>query len=231
MNPEDFQLILLPGSNPPEEYKSHYESAYACWRKNWEHAFKMEMGSEAWLSSDQFTRQDEILALFYQGQAVGVSCFRRVDFGLTSSKHDSYFEHWPETAIHALTRRGKRVLVISQFAIDMAFRKTFQGTSLRDLLIGLSQARFSSDTWCETGATALRIQKHMEEAVYKVGATPLVRNMPYILNQTVDLVAYFHGEVHPSSVPGIAELVSEIFPRTIALVHPIQLQSEVAHVA
>lgn len=231
MDPRDFQLYLLPGTNPPAGFQSFYEKAYLCWRNNWEHAFKMEMGSDAWLSSDQFTRQDEILALFYQGECVGVSCFRRVDFNLNSSRHDSYFEHWPETAMHSLLKHGKRVLVISQFAIDQDYRKSFQGVSLRDLLIGLSQARFSSDEWCETGATALRIQKHMEEAVYKVGATPLVRNMPYILNQTVDLVGYFHGSVYASTVPGISELVDVIFPKTIALVYPIIERREVSNVA
>src|SRR5438067_2503694 len=132
---KDFELILLPGKKCPAAYLSYYEKAYHCWKETWETAFKHEMNHEQKLFSDPFTRQDEILAVFYKGICMGVTFFRWVDFSIESTLHDSYFEHWPSAALDALRRDGDRIVIISQFTLNLKTPKSLEGISARDLLI------------------------------------------------------------------------------------------------
>jgi hypothetical protein len=231
LNANDLEIILLPGKNPPKQFLAKYNQAYLCWRQTWEHAFKLEMNHHEVFFSDNFTRQDEVLALFYKGECVGLTFFRGVNFAEKGTCQDSYFEYWPETSVHALCKHGKRIYVISQFTIHMDYRKNYFDLSLRDLLVGLCYERFVNTDY-DAGATAVRVQKHMEQAVSKVGATTLASNMPYDFDQKVDLISYFHDKIHESTVPGIAELVNQIYPKTISLVLPLTLRKkEVARVA
>lgn len=217
----ELQLFLLPGKCPPKEHLETYLKAYHCWREVWEDAYKKELHVDKFLSSDDFTRQDEILALFHKGECTGMIFLKWVEAGEDPVIHDSYFKVWPEIAFRQLCSRGPNVIVSSQFTVHFKYRKNSSQIPWKDLLMGLVMERFRhSDQDAMTGT--MRLQKNMGEATYRGGAVPLVRNVAYSSEEDrVDLVAAFQDTVTDSQVSGIPELVNIIFPKTIALVNPI----------
>lgn len=219
-NQTDIELILLPGRCAPPELHEKYNKAYQCWRETWL-SYQGEMKQEQHLHSDGFTRQEEIMAIFYKEECVALIFCRHVDFTEAPTIHDSYFEVWPELALRKLRKDGEKILVFSQFTLNSKFRKAYLGLSWKDLLVGLCYERFIRSD-CDAGATAARVQKHMEEAVYKVNGTPLFKNLPYHETQSVDLVGFYHKTVCPSTVPGIATLSEALFDKATISVETVK---------
>lgn len=217
----ELQLILLPGKCPPQEYLEYYLKAYHCWREVWEDAYKKELHQDKFLVSDDFTRQDEILALFHKGECTGMIFLKYVEATEDPVIQDSYFKVWPEIAFRKLCSQGPKVIVSSQFTVHFKYRKNNSGIPWKDLLMALIMERFRhSDQHAMTGT--MRLVKNMGETTYKGGAVPLVRNIAYSSEEDrVDLVAAFQDTVTDYQSPGIPELVNIIFPRAIALVRPI----------
>jgi hypothetical protein len=222
INYKDIELIILPGRRPPENYRPQHNQAYKCWRETWV-GYQQEMNQDLLLHSDSFSRQDEVMAIFYQGECAALIFCREVNFNEDATIHDSYFDVWPEIAIHKLCKQGSKILVFSQFTLQSKFRKSYLGLSWKDLLVGLCYERFIRSE-CHAGATAARVQKQMEEAVYKVNGTPIVKNLPFHKTQSVDLVGFYHDQVCPSLVPGIADLSDVVFKNAISLVDTFDLQ-------
>lgn len=220
MNFDDITLVLLPGQNPKAALLHKYNKAYNCWRETWL-SYQTEMKQDKLLHSDAFTRQEEIMAIFYKDECAALIFCRHVDFNQDATIHDSYFEVWPEIAIHRLCKEGKRILVFSQFTLNPKYRKNYLGLSWKDLLVGLCYERFVRSD-CDAGATAARVQKHMEEAVYKVNGTTLFKNLPFHETQSVDLVGFYHDTVCSSVVPGIGPLAEAIFDNASISVNTVK---------
>lgn len=221
----ELQVILLPGKCPPKQHLDTYLKAYNCWREVWEETYKKELKLNKYLTSDDFTRQDEILALFHKGECTALVFFKWVDSSEDPVAHDSYFKVWPELALRKLSSRGPRILVCSQFTVHSKYRRN-SSVSWKDLLIGLLVERFRfSDCDAMTGVT--RLQRNMGEATYRSGAEPLMKGIPFTAeDDLVDLVGFFHDKIIDSPVPGIHELVAQIFPKVIALVKPVIKHSD-----
>jgi hypothetical protein len=77
--------------------------AYELWRNGWGATLRDIAGIER-IHSDEFTRQDEIIAMFRAGVCIAVSSLRWMDLSLPMAREDSYFEHWPEWALARLER-------------------------------------------------------------------------------------------------------------------------------
>jgi hypothetical protein len=230
MNPEDLELVLLPGRHAPPSHREQYHLAYACWRDVWQEAYQKEMDVDKELMSDDFTRQDEVMALFYEKECAAVVFFKWVDFNETPTWQDSYFKSWPEIALQGLCRHGRKILISSQFTLNFKFRKNYLNFPWKDLLVALGIERFIHSD-CDAMTGTMRLQKNMGEATYRSGGTPLCRNVDYGMGQTADLVGFFHGEVRDSIVPGIPEIVHVIFPKVTALVKPVIKHQEVSRAA
>lgn len=235
ININDLELIFLPGRFPPKEYLDKYHKAYHCWRSVWEHAYQVELHNLEDMPSDSFTRQDEVLSLFYKGQCAGVTFFKWIDAAEEPVVEDSYFKRWPEIAFRKLCTQGKNIVISSYFTLHFDYRKNFMGLPWKDLLMGLIAKRFVV-SGCDAMAGTTRLAKNVGEVAYRTGASPLIKNMPFASEEDkVDLVAWFQGKVGDSVVPGVAALVDQIYAeRTVALVkpfHPITTVREVKRVA
>ena len=176
---------------------------------------------EKFLTSDEFTRQDEVLALFHKGECSALCFFEWVDASEGPVRHNPNFEPWPEVAFSMLCDQGSRLLVCSQFTVQSDYRNNSSDIPWKDLVMALLVERFRhSERDAMTGA--MRLTKNMGEATYRTGAVPLVKGMTYSgENDPVDLVAFYQDKVTDSAVSGIPELVKMIFPKTIALAKPI----------
>jgi hypothetical protein len=61
-----------------------------------------ELDGVTHISSDEFTRQDQVCALFSAGRALSLVCLRGVDLASSAGRADSYFQLWPPGALQQL---------------------------------------------------------------------------------------------------------------------------------
>jgi hypothetical protein len=187
--------------------------AYACWREVWFEAL-VELDGIEHLYSDEFTRQDEIAALFYGGVCVGLTGCRFVDISSALARDDSYFKVWPKSALDALAADGAHVCIGNNMTVRREWRGRIGGISIKRVLMMLSIQRFLA-SGAHALAGTMRIGRAMDRLVYDLGFQPIVRGVVHH-GVEVDLVGYFRT-VQPSLPPPKLdfrteyELASELF--------------------
>lgn len=202
---ESLQLVVLPGVNPSQKMRTYYDLAYAHWENIWEKTLREVDGANAFFS-DNFTRQDEVYALFIDLQCVAMVCHRFVDLGRKSNRKDSYFQAWPEETLDKLVQYGNRVLIGSQISVDPNYRGRHQGISLKDLVSGISMWRMRQMDIDALPGT-MRADKNMQQFLYEAGAVPLQKGVTFH-GLPADLVA-FHPQVMPVNLPAPTEQLIE----------------------
>jgi hypothetical protein len=174
--------LLHPAALGPDR-----DLAYATWRRVWSETFDVLDGVRG-LFSDDFTRQDEIGALFHDGECVGMTAFRWVDLAHTPAQEDSYFKPWPPHARSALLGLGRRVCIGSYLTVEQAWRGPCGPLSVKELLLAMAVERFlASDA--DVMAGTLRADRGMNGLGYRLGARPLACDVPHH-GVGVDLVAF-----------------------------------------
>jgi hypothetical protein len=220
LNINEIRLFLLPSRNPPKDYQREYEKAYCCWKEVWEKAFK-EMNQMKPLYSDNFTRQDEIMAFFYKDICAGIITLRWYDFGNQADRDDSYFQVYPESAIKKICCGGYRIMVSSNFAINSDFRKSAYGISWKDLMTAILVKRFKASN-CDALTGTGRINKGIEKASYRMGAVPICLDIPYVIDgERIDIVAWYQDAINTCEDERISIIGEEVFERAIRLAMPV----------
>jgi hypothetical protein len=162
--------------------------AYRVWSEVWSQTFRDQDGLLN-LVSDQFTRQDEVGAIFHGYECVGLSCFRWVDLSLPMTFGDSYFEHWPPTARDAALRQGTRICIGNQITIAKEWRNA-KGGSLSAIVTAMCIERFvRSDADAILGT--MRDDRGMTALTEALGAEVLGHTEMH--GGPVTLVAVFRG--------------------------------------
>jgi hypothetical protein len=162
--------------------------AYRVWSDVWFETFRNQIGLTN-LLSDQFTRQDEVGAVFHGYECVGLSCFRFVDLSLPMSFRDSYFEHWPESARDAALRGGTRVCIGNQITIAKEWRGA-QGGSLAAVVTAMCIERFLRSDYDAILGT-MRDDRGMDTLTKALGAEVLGHTDMH--GGPVTLVAVYRG--------------------------------------
>ena len=206
MNNENVEVIdfdkldvyLIKGNfayNPHHLQKIHQKS-FQCWNDVWSDYYTSEHPSGHRLNSDEFTRQDEVLALFYKGECFGITFFKEVHWGDLSAPLDSYFELWPQEAIDKLTSRGKKILICSQFTVAKNFRGKTTDIQWKYVLFGFIMKRLL-ESHVDGMTGTMRVKRGMGRVSFEAGAVPLMTDVIYKdhESESVDLVAFFHKEV------------------------------------
>jgi hypothetical protein len=153
----------------------------------WTQTFAELEGLER-LASDDFTRQDEIGALFHDWECVGMTFFRWVDLQNPIFKDDSYFKPWSAEALAKATSRGTRVCISSHFTVATQWRSA-RGCSLKDVLGALIVERFLRSD-CDTLVGTMRNDRGMNKFTYRFGAKPVEKNALHH-GVPVDLIAFY----------------------------------------
>lgn len=202
------RFVALPGINPPPNMKSYYEATYAHWELVWGQTFKELEGKDK-IFSDNFTRQDEVFALFEGELCVAMVCHRYVDLSTVPGRKDSYFEAWPELAMKGLTAHGPRIFLANQISVHPEKRGRSHGVSLKDLLSSFTVWHMRQlDVDAMTGT--MRADKNMQNVLYDCGAIPLMKNVIFH-NVPVDLLA-FHPQVRPVTIqPDIEKMIETLW--------------------
>ncbi len=179
--------------------------AYRVWSEVWSETFRDQDGLN-FLPSDQFTRQDEVGAVFHGYECVGLSCFRWVDLTMPMAFGDSYFEHWPESARDAATRGGTRVCIGNQITVAKEWRNA-SGGSLSAVVTALCIERFlRSDADAILGT--MRDDRGMTELTKLLGATVLGHANMH--GGPVTLVAVYRGSQRQPLDPRNEALIQKL---------------------
>ena len=156
--------------------------AYATWRDQWLNTLR-EVAGTSRLFSDEFTRQDEIGALYQDGHCVAVTALRLVDRSTIVGREDSYFEPWPP---HALTSVGHGLVGISSNTLvhpewrggEVTLSEDGANAALRLPLaiLALTQRRFA-----ELGVVSMMGVARNDRAMNHIGAALGARKVGQIL--------------------------------------------------
>ncbi len=161
--------------------------AYRCWAEVWRETFAALEGRSD-VPSDDFTRQDEIGALFHGYECIALSFYRWVDLSSIIVRDDSYFSVWANEICEAACARGTRICVSSNFTIAAAFRGA-EGCSLKDVLGALVVERFLASQ-ADTLVGTMRRDRGMSRLTDRLGFTRLREGVTHH-GVDVDLVAFY----------------------------------------
>lgn len=136
----DYHLCVINGREVESSLLQDYKNIYHHWHSVWSQTFK-EVSGSGMLFSDNFTRQDEIVAVMKDGKCISAVCHRLFDFRTTAPRNDSYFESWPEQAFNQLGKNGHTIVIAGQLSVDPEYRKTQSGIRMSELTTYLSLGR------------------------------------------------------------------------------------------
>jgi hypothetical protein len=161
--------------------------AYHCWSESWT-ATLQELDGVDHVPSDEFTRQDEIGAIFYGYECVALCCFRYVDLSSAMHRDDSYFRVWPLSARREACRQGQRLCIASHFTVAASWRRSALKSSLKGILTAVSLDRFASSSGdALVGVT--RDDRGMSKATEGLGANILGKSELH--GVPVSLIAFY----------------------------------------
>jgi hypothetical protein len=187
IHPESLTYHLLrPKAAGPADLALVGE-AYRCWSEVWQEAFA-ELENRRDVPSDDFSRQDEVGALFHGYECIGLTFYRWLDLSSPISRADSYFSVWPEEVRDAACVQGSQICVSSNFTIGAPWRRA-GGCALKDVLGALVVERFLlSDA--DTLVGTMRADRGMSKMTDRLGFKRL-RGGVIHHGVEVDLVAFY----------------------------------------
>lgn len=195
---DKIDVYLLNGNlkHTPKNLHGIYNKAFKSWHETWDDFLHQEHHSPEKLNSNEFTRQDEVLALFYQGECFAVTFFKEVNWDDPTAHLDAYFNPWNNEAIEGLTARGKNILICSQFTVSKYFRARKANVPWKYILSAFNMKRFLEST-ADAMTGTMRVKKGMGRMSVEAGATPLALSVVCADHEEepADLVAFFHEEV------------------------------------
>lgn len=191
------QLVILPGRNPSPEFRSYYDQAFTVWKNVWESAAKELEGFPATLYSNDFIRQDEILAVFYENECTSLGFWTELDMERKANQFDQYFQSWDQEALSQLTKDGTWIGKYSYFTVDSKYRSWDRsgGVSLTDLQAAIFCLRFL-DSKCAAMTGTTRNGRKINQVCAKSGAQ-LIRQGLIQHGCEIDLMAWYRNTAKP----------------------------------
>lgn len=178
-----------------------YDLSFKAWHETWEKTYQQDFHSTKKLNSDNFTRQDSVLSLFYNGECFAVCIFSHHNMNDDFSLYDSYFNFWPEDAIKALCSQGLNVIACTQYTVCENFREKndsrLEKIPWRILITGMI-AKYFLDSGKDAMAAMARVNKGINKLSYQNGGIQLAKGLEYEAGEDktlVDLIAFFQDEV------------------------------------
>lgn len=202
--------VLRPSLSGPADAPLLGE-AYRLWTDVW-HETLRELDGVEHVRSDEFTRQDEVGAVFHGYECVALSVFRWIDLGQPMHGDDSYFAVWPQPARDKACRDGSHVCVGSNITIAPAWRSSV-GCSLKRVLAALIIERFVRAGRGDVMVGTMRKDRGMDKLMDMVGAERLGYSVQHH-GVDVELYAYFRrSSMRPALDPENEAVVTRLAAR------------------
>lgn len=184
------RLVVSPARFYPSSLDEDMGKAYLLWRHVWKQALAEEMNVRDELYSDNFTRQSHVAVIFYEDEPFVLTTLNVMDLEKQVYQDDSYFKVWTKSAQEKLLSHSKSIITCANLAMNFKFRKNVLGVSGKDLMFSVLVHYLKASAF-DSMVAAVRLEKGMEKAAYRTGATCLESDLPYsIPGQRVDLVCW-----------------------------------------
>ncbi len=191
------QLIIMPGQRPPLWQRTMYETAFETWRAVWEEAAQEIENFPKKVYSNDFTRQDEILAVFRGEDCTSLGFWSELDMTFEACRSDQYFQSWDQASLNQLTKFGMNIGKYSYFTVSKPYRlwSREKGISLTDLQVALFGFRLlESECTAMTGTTRNNRKINL---VCERGGAQVIRRDVMQYGSEVDLMAWYRHTVSP----------------------------------
>jgi hypothetical protein len=173
--------------DPSNVHSRDLTAAYELWLTVWQKTFK-ELGKSSLIPSDDFSRQDEIVALFDGPTCAALSFGRIVDMDSSIARHDSYFDAWLFADTVHLKQTGSLVYISSYFTVAEEYRGSAAKHELMRALIRQFECS-RADVLAATTRNARGVNKLVARYGFETIRTGAVMH-----GADVDLMAYFRGQ-------------------------------------
>jgi len=209
---EDFQLVIFNGREVEPKVIPYVAEGFKHWVSVWNQRFT-EAGGRPLLVGDNFTRQDDIFAIFHNDKCIAMICSRFCNLSYPNIKADSYFLQWPEIAFQKLRADGDFAAIGSQISVDPDYRGLIEGQSLKNVITILSMNYlFQSGVNVVTGT--MRADKNMHSMCYKLGAQKLAENIVMHAGP-VELIGFYPSRFPLQLTKEEKELMNQLWSNRI----------------
>ena len=191
--------VLRPRGTRPKE-RGRLSLAYECWKDAWG-AMLRRLDNTELSFADDFSRQDEIGALFDGDECIGLSGYRWLDLSLAFNRADSYFAPWPLDALDAIARSSPRVCVGSNLVVSSVGHGRMGAVKVSEALLALAVRRFQESN-AQVLLGTMRNDRSMNAHAYRLKARALAHDV-YSHNVLVDLVVFDRDAVSDIGLPPI----------------------------
>jgi hypothetical protein len=175
--------------------QSRYTTAYRAWREVWGEEYALIYPGTPF-HSDNFTRQDQVVASFDGDECTSVTLFHEVNIAHECARHDSYFKPWPKDILDEISKLSERVLVWSALTIPKRYRgQTVDGFPVKDILVGGGVYHYLEHTNHTVMVGTTRNTRKANDLCYRFGAK-FIRTVE-CNSEPSDLVIFKRNEVPP----------------------------------
>jgi hypothetical protein len=161
--------------------------AYECWSSVW-HDTLYELDHVENVPSDEFTRQDEIGALFHEFDCVGLSCLRWLNLENPIFRDDSYFKVWSPEALRTASEFGSEACILSNLTVAPAYRRV-SDINVAETLLGLAIDRFEHSR-ADVLIGTPRADRRVNKLAYRIGFCPIAPDVTHH-GVKIDIVGYY----------------------------------------
>lgn len=169
---KDVKYVLMSSRRPVKGFEKEYQAAYQVWRAAWE-KFRAEIGITEPLSSDGFLLAEEIGAVFYKGECIGLSGFTHGTLDDGPLADLGWFKSWTPDAFRDLSKISINAIVCSQFTVNPQFTGKGHIVRWKEIVSLYSLLRFETSD-ADVMAGHLNLSKGMNNASGETfGATVL----------------------------------------------------------
>jgi len=116
----------------------YFDQCYTSWKEIWKEEYQRIDPNHVW-SSDTFTRQSSVVAIFYNKTFAASVLYRTLDLRSEIDRDDSFLGYWPKEVVGRVAAVSPEVLVCTSYTVAKDFRKNqIENYSMKDILAALT---------------------------------------------------------------------------------------------
>ncbi len=198
-----FEVKHLDRSIESFKNSEDYVKSFQAWHKTWTPEISA-IKEDFILSADNFTRQDYVVSLFWQGECAGLTFMSAYDLSSPIARFDSYFSSWPNNLMENIAAEYRTVLVASSFTVNKSHQgQGISGVPFKDLVMAAGIDFYLNSNFKLMLGTMRNLRK-ANGLAYKFGAKSL--GTVICNGEPSDMVA-FDRHTLPAFPPEIRSLI------------------------
>jgi hypothetical protein len=161
-------FVFDPAMRTEKNPHPSFHVCYNSWKEIWNEEYQKLDPNYRW-SSDTFTRQEYIVAIFYDQKYAGSVLYRTLDLKSAVDRDDSFLSHWPSETVTRLAQKFGRALVCTSYTVAKDFRRAeIMGYSMKDMVCAMTLFYFKQSGYPVTlGLT--RNTRKVNDTMMKAG--------------------------------------------------------------